>query len=211
MIRKALWARTHAPIVVVLSIIVIALLVAVLFRYDYINTALLVSHKDFIDVTSKILTSIILIFGAAASYFRFFRGRTLSPRLKMSASVAVFEATDSENLHVLSIIITNIGSVAIWNPEPQAEVVYHGIKSEKDEVIDQWWAPMLKTDSAKRLPMVDTSEEAQYVVQRLVPKDVYAVTYFAQISLESGHSWHRSVTVSNKFRKQVEEEKKDLI
>jgi hypothetical protein len=198
--QKTLWARMHAPLVVVLSVLGAVLCVAVLFKHKIISTVTLVSNKDLIEAASKIITSVVLIFGAIASYFRFFRGRTLSPRLKMGADVSVFEATNSENLHVLNIIITNIGSVAIWNPEPQTEVIYHGMTRERQDVISEWWAPMLDGDAGKRLPMVDTGEEAQYVVQRLVPKHVWAVTYFARISLESGHSWHRAVTVSNKIR-----------
>lgn len=197
---KTLWARSQAPVVVVLSVIFALLCIAVLFKYNVISTATLAKNKDLIDVVSKVLTTAIIMFGAIASYFRFFRGRTLSPRLKMEANVSVFKATDTKNLHILSIVITNIGSVAIWNPQPYAEILYHGNTNEKNDIIDEWWSPAQEDGSANRIPMIDTGEDAQYVVQRLVPKNVFAVTYFARVGLESGHTWHRSVTVSNKIK-----------
>jgi hypothetical protein len=198
--KKVVWARMHAPLVIVLSVLGAILCIAVLFKYRILSVVTLVSNKDLVEVTSKIIMAVVVVFGAIASYFRFFRGRTLAPRLKMEIGVDVFEASDSENLHVLNIIVTNIGSVAIWNPQPKAEIVFDDAIGERDEISNEWWSPLLEGDSTKSLPMVDTGEEAQYVVHYSVPKTVKAVTCFARISLESGQSWHRAVTVSNKVK-----------
>jgi len=186
-------------LVVLLSALIFVLFVAVLFRYGFISGSRLVTNKDLIDVGTKILASIVLTFGAVASYFRFFKGRTLSPRLTITAAVNVLPVDATKNFHVLSLDVKNVGSVAIWGLEPRVEIHFHGghIRPEKD--IDDWFTPLEGSDDRRTLQMLDTEESSQFVVQREVPVECWAVTYFAKVGLSSGHSWHRIVTASNRL------------
>ena len=93
----ARWARLYSPLIVALSVVVVVLLVAVAFRLGFISAPRLVENKDLVDVSTKILGTLILTLGAVASYFRFFKGRTLSPRLKIEATVNVFSIDPSRN------------------------------------------------------------------------------------------------------------------
>ena len=99
----ARWARLYSALVVALSVLVGVLLVLAAFRYGVIRASTLVQNKELIDVGTKLLGTIILAFGAIASYFRFFKGRTLSPRLTINATVDVFPIDAAKTLHVLSV------------------------------------------------------------------------------------------------------------
>lgn len=194
----ARWARFHSALVVALSVSVGILLVAVAFRYGLIRASTLVQNKDLIDVGTKLLGASILVFGAIASYFRFFKGRTLSPRLTISATVEVLPIDGARNLHILSVEVRNVGSVAVWGLEPRVEIHFHGSQERTEEDIGNWWTPLEQVDGKKRLHMLDTDESSQFVVHRKVPAEYWAVTYFTRVGLSSGHSWHRIVTASNR-------------
>ena len=196
---SARWARLYSPLIVALSMTVAVLLIAVSFRVGLISTGLLVANKDFIDVSTKLLGALVLTLGAIASYFRFFKGRTLSPRLKIEALVDVIPIDSSRNLHVLSVEVTNVGSVAIWGLQPRIEIRYHGDDSRTEEDIGDWWTPLDHRDGKTRLRMLDTEESSQFAVHRDVPVTVWAVTFFTRVSLSSGHSWHRVTTASNRL------------
>ena len=200
MIWGARWARIHSALVVALSVLVTVLLVAVAFRYGIIRVSTLVQNKDFIDVGTKLLGTIILAFGGIASYFRFFKGRTLSPRLTIDAIVEVFPIDEARTLHVLSVDVKNIGSVAIWGLQPLVEIHFHGDHERTEQDLGNWWTP-LDQSGQRKLHMLDTDESAQFVVHREVPIECWAVTYFTRIGLSSGHSWHRIVTASNRLKK----------
>lgn len=196
---RARWARLYSPLVVALTVVFVILLVAVAFRLGFISSVRLVQNKELVDVSSKILGTIILTLGAVASYFRFFKGRTLSPRLTIQATVDVLPIDSSRNFHVLSLEVTNVGSVAIWGLEPRVEIRYHGEDSRTEEDISDWWTPLKLRDDVLRIPMLDTEESSQFIVHREVGLDIWAVTYFARVSLSSGHSWHRVVSASNRL------------
>jgi hypothetical protein len=193
------WARFYSALVVALSVLLGALLVAVLFRYGVIQASALVQNKDLIDVGTKLVGACILLFGAIASYFRFFKGRTLSPRLAMDATVEVLPIDGRRNLHVLSLEVRNVGSVAIWGLEPRVQIHFHGEQERTEGEIGEWWTPLEQTDGRSRLQMLDTDESSQFVVHREVSIEAWAVTYFTRVDLSSGHSWHRIVTASNRI------------
>lgn len=196
----AIWARFYSALIVALSVLIALLLIAVLFRYGFISGPALVRNKDLIDVEAKILGAAVLTFGAVASYFRFFKGRTLSPRLTVSPQVEVLQIDSARNLHVLSVEVKNVGSVAVWGLEPHVEIHFHGGQLKPEPDVGNWFTPLEQKDVRRRLHMLDTDESSQFVVHREVPVDCWAVTYFARVDLSSGHSWHRIVTASNRLK-----------
>jgi hypothetical protein len=166
----------------------------VAFRYGIIRASTLVQNKELIDVGTKLLGTIILAFGAIASYFRFFKGRTLSPRLTINATVEVFPIDAARTFHVLSVDVKNVGSVAIWGLEPRVEIRFHGDEERTEKDNGDWWTPLEQRDGKRRLNMLDRDESSQFVVHREVPTQFWAVSYFTRIGVSSGHSWHRIVT-----------------
>ena len=199
MMWTARWARLYSTLVVTLSVITVFLLVAVAFRLHVISADALVDNKELIDVSTKLLGALVLTLGAVASYFRFFKGRTLSPRLNIEATVDVIPIDAARNLQVLSVEVRNVGAIAIWGLEPRVEIRYHSDSPRTEEDVGDWWTPLDHRDSKLRLRMLDTEESSQFVVHREVPGDVWAVTYFTRVSLSSGHSWHRVTTASNRL------------
>jgi hypothetical protein len=196
----ARWAKLYSSLVVALSVLVGALLVAVAFRYGVIKASTLIQNKDLIDVGTKLVATIILTFGAIVSYFRFFKGRTLSPRLTVNATVEVFPIDTAATLQVLTVDVKNVGSVAVWGLEPCVDILFHGDQERTEKDIGNWWTPLEQRDGTRRLHMLDTDESSQFVVHRVVPTQYWAVTYFTRIGLSSGHSWHRIVTASNRVK-----------
>ena len=193
------WSRSYSGIVVSLTLVALILLVAVAFRFEWISASELVDNKDVIDVVTKILGASVLTLGAVASYFRFFKGRTLSPRLSMDAKVEVFPANSERNLHVLTINVANVGSVAAWGMDPQLRIQYYGGQSRPEEFVRKWFKPIEGEEDSATVPVLDTEESTQYVVVREVPRDVWAVIYAARIAVSSGHSWQHIVSASNQL------------
>ena len=194
---RARWARLYSPLVVVLSVVVAILLVAVSFRLGFISRLRLVENKDLIDASTKILGTLVLTLGVVASYFRFFKGRTLSPRLNIKTTVDVFPFDESTNFHAVNVEVINVGSVAVWGLEPRVEITYHRTDRETEEDVGKWWTPLDLQDDKERIKMLDTGESSQFVVDRRVPADVRVATYVARVSLSNGYTWHRVTHVSN--------------
>ena len=82
----------------------------------------------------SLLETILLVFGAIASYFRFFKGRTFSPRLTINATVEVFPIDAAKMLHVLNVDVKNVGSTAIWGLEPRVEIYFHGEERTEEDI-----------------------------------------------------------------------------
>ncbi len=194
---RARWARLYSPLLVVLSMVLIVLLIAVAFRLGFVSRLRLVENKDLIDASTKLLGTLVLTLGAVASYFRFFKGRTLSPRLTIETTVEVFPFDESTNFHAVSIEVSNVGSVAIWGLEPRVEITYHRSDGKTQEDVGKWWTPLDLKDGKARVKMLDTGESSQFVVDRRVPINVRVATYVARVSLSDRYSWHRVTHASN--------------
>lgn len=191
------YRRHHGQLVFFLSVVVLVLLLAVLIDAGIVSARALTANKDLIDVLSTLASFGLLLVGAVLAYFRFFRGRTLSPRLDLEINCSVFEATPAEHLHVLSIEVVNIGPVAIWEPRPIVEVIRHSGGGSRSEVISEWFTPKLTPDGIERIAVLDTGESAQFFTQELITTEIKVVTYFAHVSTERGAVWSKAITVGN--------------
>jgi len=190
--------RYRGHLILALVIVVSFLVAANVFRYGQVSKNTIVENKEVIDVVIKSVGSTLLLVGAVASYFRFFRGRTFAARANLKLEISVFETDRDFKLHVIDCEVTNIGSVPIWEPRPIITVHLYGPGDLKTYDIDNWWHPMWKKKNIYATDLIDSQESAQFYASQHIPLEVWAVTYSAAIETRGRNVWRKSVTVSNR-------------
>ena len=196
MVKVNFFIRFKNQIVLVLVVAVSVLFMTNLVKYGYVSKAGVVQNKEFIDGTSKIIGAALLLIGAIASYYRFFRGRTFAARADLKLEVAVYDTDQGFQLHVINLEVRNIGNVTIWEPNPVVVVYSYGPSQTAPQIIDGWSRP-LESEPADNPSLIDTQENAQFYATRQVPTDVWAVTYIARVESRNRVTWRRALTVSN--------------
>jgi hypothetical protein len=186
----------RGEIFVVLSLIAVVLLVANLVKDGLVTAELLESNKGAIDAGSKIVTGVLLLVGGLFSYFRFFRGRLLAVRAEVSIQVSVHKSPHDFNLHAIQISMRNVGSSAIWEPEPELWITLDEAESSKHEVVREW-SDLPGCDDPSFASVIDTGESVLFFCRRRIPKRVWAVTYQVAVRSASGDIWQSGTTVSN--------------
>jgi hypothetical protein len=87
-------------------------------------------YEKTIDGGAKLVATLLAVAAGIASYFRFFRGRTLSARANLELSVEVVRRSSGSMIHLISIELVNVGNVAIRPVTPTVVVHYYGSESE---------------------------------------------------------------------------------
>jgi hypothetical protein len=190
--------RYRGQIILALLVVVSFLVAANLIKYAQVSKSTIIENKDLIDVVLKAVGSILLVIGAVASYYRFFRGRTFAARANLELEVSVFDTVHDFKLHVIDFQVTNIGNVPIWQPRPVITVHMYGPSDLKTYDIDNWWHPMWEKKNMSTTDLIDSQESAQFYASQHIPLDVWAVTYTAAIETRGRNVWRKSVTVSNR-------------
>ena len=132
--------RYKGTLVFVLSIVAIALLIANVWKHQILSSTWLGTHKDALAALNSIVTLLVFLAASIFSYYRFFRGRTLSLRANLDIDISVHETPNEYNLHAYTVTAKNVGTSTIWNPKPHLRVIVHGpeeIQSERD--IEHWY------------------------------------------------------------------------
>jgi len=189
--------RFKNQIVLILGVAVSVLILMNLVKYGYVSKAGIVQNKEFIDAASKIIGASLLVIGAIASYYRFFRGRTFAARADLKLEVAVYETDQGFQLHVINLEVRNIGTVTIWDPNPVVVVYPYGPNETTPQLIAGWSRP-LESEPSENPSLIDTQESAQFYATRHVPSEVWAVTYIARVESRNKVTWRRALTVSNR-------------
>ncbi len=201
-LRVMRWiSRHHGACVLVLTLIVLALVLAHLWRLEILSTNWLSSNKDTLSALSSILTIAVLSTGSIFSYYSFFRGRTFSLRANLELEASKHQAPSGEILQVYSFVVNNAGTSTIWNPRPIVKLVWHGPGDQQSERTVDYWVEEVASNSEDQIPVIEPSESAQFFGQHSVPKEIWAVTYHATLVDDSNHSWSISKTFSNKVSK----------
>jgi hypothetical protein len=105
-----MWLRRHKGAVVFgLTLLVITLLFADAWKYGIVSADWLGKRKDALSSLSSIITMLILLAGSTFSYYRFFRGKTLSLRLELSVDVSIHETPHATLLHAITVTAENVG------------------------------------------------------------------------------------------------------
>jgi hypothetical protein len=179
--------------------LVISLLFANAWKYRIVSVDWLKEQKDALSALSSIITMLILLAGSVFSYYRFFRGRTLSLRLEIGIDVSVHKTTKPFFIHAITVIAKNVGSSTIWNPTPHVTVHIHGpdtIAQERE--ITGWWEEPIIEDRKLLAPVIDSGETVTFFAHQEIPADAWAVTYTASLRTDNGDSWFAAKTISNK-------------
>jgi hypothetical protein len=189
---KPPWSESRGLIPWML-LVTILLFIAVIAKEGILTRAVLLANKDVVDTAAKLLASVSLAVGGLLSYFRFFKGRLLRPKLVISCQSGMIPLARS-NMHWLNIQVENRGSVAIWNYELRAEASYHGQESDT-VVISNFLQPPGVTEQGELL--VDVGESSYKHALLEVPKDVQAVSFRISVTDKTGSVWDQFLTVSN--------------
>jgi hypothetical protein len=193
----------RTTMIAVLSIAAMVLLVANALKYGWVHESFFVSHEKTIDGGAKLFGGLVLVLGAVASYFRFFRGRTFAARAEIAIAVKVMEGAPGTVLHVIDVVFHNLGTVPIWEPLAELRIEAFGNPAVDAERITQW-GMRRERDGVSRTAVVDPQETGLFHVTREFPKSVWAVHYEVVIVSEADDAWHSMTTVSSRVKAATE-------
>ncbi len=194
-----IWLKRHkGALTFALSLLMITLGLANAWKHQLISTDWLNTHKDALSALNSIVALLILIAGSLFSYYRFFRGRTLSLRAELSIDVSVHNTPEQFLLHAVTLTAKNVGSSTIWNPTPHISVRVHGPPglAEGREITD-WWNEDRSEDTGATAPVIEAGETVSFFTHQEIASKAWAVTYFASLRADTGDAWFVSKTVTN--------------
>jgi hypothetical protein len=169
------------------------LVIAVLIKDGVLTKNRIVDNKELFDAISKIATILVLFIGGILSYVRFFKGRTLGPKLILKLQSGVV-SVDKGLLHWIEIEIQNTGSVSIWNYDVKIYATYHGTFASSDEITEFVYVPH---DLEVQEHVVDVGESAFEHAFLVVLPHVNAVTFQVVLIDQNRTMWTRCLTVKN--------------
>lgn len=154
-------------------------------------------QHDAISAVKDIVTLTILVAGSVFSYYRFFKGRTLSLRAELTVAVTVHETPEQDRLHAITLTAKNVGTASVWNPKATITARFHlpeGV--EETHRLNNW----LEEGGGEKteLSVMDAGETIQFFAHQRVPVAAWAVTYLASLHADQGDTWHVGQTVTNK-------------
>jgi hypothetical protein len=189
----------RTTMIAVFSIVALVLLAANALKYGWMPESFFVSHEKTIDGGTKLFGGLVLVLGAIASYFRFFRGRTFAARGDIVITVKVMEGPPGMVLHVIDIVFHNLGTVPIWSPLSELRIQPFGSPPVEPEHVTEW-SLRRERDGVSRTAVVDPQENGLFHATREFPMSVWAVHYEVVIVSEAGDAWHSMTTVSNRLK-----------
>ncbi len=184
-----LWLRrNHALAWVILAIVVLSL--ASLIKEGLLSPDWLKKNQDLIGTTSTVITTALVVLAALASYFRFFHGRLLNPKLRIGTAYGLIEIDDG-NLHWLDVELENTGPIALWGYNVTIVASF-----DQDNHHVHLHSLASKEDSGD--PAIDPGETAYEHGTIKVPKEADFITFRIEVRSPAGTTWDRCVTVSNR-------------
>jgi hypothetical protein len=187
----------RAALATTLAVAMAVLLLANALKYGLISEAFFSEHGKTVEGIGKIVTPIVLLIGAVASYFRFFKGRTFSARAELGITVSVIRASGEENLHAISIRLKNIGPVPLWDPTISLRIQAYGPTPSAPVEIKGWRLEHTDSTDGEEACVIDSQEYALYHADRLVATDIWAVRYEAAVRTAAGDTWFGMTTIAN--------------
>src|SRR5205085_1272201 len=155
-----------------LFLFVLVLGVGVLVKGHYLTKEVISHDKDFYAALSSIAALCFLMVGGVLSYIRFFKGRTLRPKMILELKTGTIQLSE-HFLHWIEVEIKNSGSVTIWHYRTHitATLRKNSIFCKVD-VTD--FLPSYDPDS--QIPLIDAGESSYEHAFLEVPKEVDVVT-----------------------------------
>jgi len=187
----------RSTVITLLSVAVVALLVANGVKYGLLEDRFFVAHEKLIDGLAKIFAGALLLIGTLASYFRFFRGRTFSARADLDLSVNVMEGSPGHLLHAIDVKLHNLGAVPIWGPTAELRIHAFGEPAIEPEYVTAWKLRR-ERDGVERTIVIDPQERGQFHATREFDRKIWAVHYEVIVTSASQDAWHSMTTVPNR-------------
>jgi hypothetical protein len=179
-------------------VLAIVLVLANLIRHDVLTWETLKQRKDALDAASSVLGILVLGAGSVLSYFRFFHGRTFSTRGEVDLLVEIHSLPTGQLLHLLSLSFKNVGTTAIWDPQPSISAIASTVdRTEEVQDIGYWMDAFVGSDGRLRAPVIDTGETGRFPAQHTFAPEVVTVTYVVTITCETGDVWRHVRIVRN--------------
>jgi hypothetical protein len=156
--------------------------------------------KDAVDALSKILEMVLGTIGAVAAYRRFFKGRVLEPRVKLSLSSEAIRwvtslSTDGRSLlHSIDVEIENVGGATVWDPEVKLRTL--AIDSDSEIGVLRADPGIEREPSVGELSGIGPGEVVVYHYDVCVPRWIQAFRASAEV-WSGGHVWQRARTLAN--------------
>lgn len=194
------WLLRHrGAITFALTLLLIVLALANAWKYNFVSANWLSNQKDALSALNSLITMMILVAGSAFSYYRFFKGRTLSLRSELTLNVTVHQTPKRYRIHAITLTAKNVGSSTVWNPTPKITVQIHGPEGiEETRHIDDWWEEEAEGADKNLAPVIDAGETVSFFAHQHIPDEAWAVTYLALLRADQGDVWYVSKTISNK-------------
>lgn len=117
-----------------LWLLIPALALALLWKLEIISKDLLIDNGNFIGIVSTIITSIVIITASVVSYFKFFKGRLLKPKITIEENHGLIKMPN-DTLHWIDIGIVNKGAVAVWHYNVDIKINYHSDDAPVTETV----------------------------------------------------------------------------
>ena len=192
LLRRILTYRRELCIVAV-----VVVLASWLVGTGQVTKRSIAQDKDFFAAIASAVSLIAIVLGAAVSYLKFFRGRTLSPRLALVLADNPVKVTGG-NLHALEIEIRNVGTVPVWDHSIEIFVQFHDEPSEPMRPVTdfaQW--PVTTKDGKPLQNVIDIAESAYEHAFYFVPARIQACTFRVTVTTPDHSRWSRCLTVGN--------------
>lgn len=185
-------------IVIILTIIIAGLGLAVLNKYKIISEASLSSKSGLIGNIKDIITILAIIIGAVLTYFKFFAGQTFTPKAQVDFQVTIIENPQGKFLHTVKVIVTNLGNLTIWNPKAEISAKPRGDGNTREGVVRNFIEKDYINKKSDNQTIIDPGERVSFVIWREFDKNIWAVTYTAEVSSDGGRKWQNMITVPNR-------------
>jgi len=183
--RVRIWA---API---LALVVFGLAIAFAVKTGFISRSKLVANRSWLSLVSSIVSAAAILIAAALAYFKFFRGRTFAIRANLTVDVTVLGAPDGGSLHTIVVQADNVGTAPIWNPEVQIEVTELDTLGHTRSYLLRASYRLAGVSRSDRslIDVLDSGEIADFVIQTMIGRKVWAVTYLVTLRSSAGDAW----------------------
>jgi len=171
----------------ILTMIILLIVFVKIGTWGYIYNSEIKLFKDSIDLYLKVISTSLLIGASLFSYFKFFHGRVFSQRIEIGHQCQVLSLNDQFNLVEIVADIKNIGTLPIWAPWVQIEL----IKASVDDVDKPVMIPNTIDDH-----LIDTSEIIYRTFHQRVPKTNVYCTYRMTIGTGANYTWEKIFSVA---------------
>ncbi len=202
--------RQSGPLVFALTLLIIGLVMAGLWRRHIVSLTWFKDRKDGIAAVSSVVSTVLLVVGATFTYFRFFRGRTLALRAELQLSATVHPTKEQHLIHAITLKIKNVGGSTIWSPTPLLRLRIfgpEGVSRTSDIEFSEVVGSEAHGSATASFSVVETGETVSFFTVAQVPQAAWTVVYKASLAADSGDIWVAYCSVTNVAKKDAPDTK----